>query len=64
MAYGGLNKEMDAATELGSNPISNRDKQADAGQDCRPNNSQARTGTVNKHYPCSADHSTSRTLPG
>ena len=42
MAYGGLNKEMDAAAELGRNPASNhqiqpecRDEQADAGRDCR-----------------------------
>ena len=57
MAYGGLNKEMDAAAKLGRNPVSKHqiqpeygDEQADAGRDCRtrlarPNNSQARTGT-------------------
>ena len=60
MAYGGLNKQMDAAAELGRNPVSkhqiqpdNGDEQADAGRDCqtrfaRPN-SQARTGT-GKYY--------------
>ena len=54
---------MDAAAELGRNPVSKhqiqseyRDEQADAGWDCstclaRPN-SQARTGNL----PCSADH--------
>ena len=40
MAYGGLNKEMDAAAEIGSNPLSKHqiqseygDEQADAGWD-------------------------------
>ena len=61
MAYGGSNKYMDAAAELGRNPVSKHqiqpeygDEQADTGQDCqtrlaRPN-SQARTGTGNKYY--------------
>ena len=58
MAYGGLNKYMDAAAEFGRNPVSNKhqiqpeygDEQADAGQDCRTRtrlagpNSQAQTG--------------------
>ena len=42
MAYGGLNKYMDAAAELGRNPVSKHhiqpeygDKQADAGRDGR-----------------------------
>ena len=42
MAYGGLNKQMDAASELGRNPVNkqqiqpvNGDEQADAGRDCR-----------------------------
>ena len=40
MAYGGLNKEMAAAAEIGRNPVSKhqtqpeyRDEQADAGRD-------------------------------
>ena len=56
MAYGGLNKYMDAAAELGRNSVRNhqiqpeyRDEQADAGRDCRNRlarpNSQARTRT-------------------
>ena len=56
MAYGGLNKDMDAAAELGKNPVSKHhiqpeygDEQADAGRDCRNRlarpNSQARTRT-------------------
>ena len=56
MAYGGLNKSMDAAAELGRNPVSKYelypeygDEQADAGQDCRNRLArpifQARTGT-------------------
>ena len=42
MAYGGLNKYMDAPAELGRNPVSKHqvqaeygDEQADAGRDCR-----------------------------
>ena len=53
MAYGGLNKYMDAAAELGRNPVGQHqiqpeygDEQADAGRDCRNRlarpNSQAR----------------------
>ena len=41
MAYGGLNKQMDAAAELRKNPVSKHqiqseygDEQADAGRDC------------------------------
>ena len=56
MAYGGLNKEMDAAAEIGGNPVSKhqiqpeyRYEEADAGRDCRTRlarpNSQARTRT-------------------
>ena len=56
MARGGLNKYMDAAAELGRNPVSKHqiqpeygDEQADAGRDCRNRlaipNSQARTRT-------------------
>ena len=42
MAYGGFNKQMDAAAELGKNPVSKHqiqpeygDDQADAGRDFR-----------------------------
>ena len=56
MAYGGLNNYMDTAAELGRNPVikhqiqpEDRNKQTDAGRDCRTRlarpNSQARTGT-------------------
>ena len=56
MAYGGLKKKMDAAAELGRNPVSKHqiqpeygDEQADAGRDCRTRIarlfSQARTRT-------------------
>ena len=57
----------DAAAELGRNPVSKHqiqpeygDEQADAGRDgwirfARPN-SQARTGTGEYNFPCSADH--------
>ena len=58
---------MDAAAELGRNPVSKHqiqpeygDEQADAGRDCRNRlarpNSQARMGQGNIHFPCSADH--------
>ena len=62
-----LNKKMDAAAELGRNPVSKHqiqpeygDEQADAGRDCgsrfaRPN-FQARTRTGNIKFPCLADH--------
>ena len=61
MADGGLNGYMDAATELGRNPVSKHqiqpeyiDEQADAGRHCRTRlarpNSQARTGTVINHF--------------
>ena len=58
---------MDAAAELGRNPVSKHqiqpeygDEQANAGRDgltrfARPN-SQARTGTGEYYFPCSADH--------
>ena len=68
MAYGGF--IMDAAAELGRNPVSKHqiqlecgDEQADAGRDCRTRlarpNSQARTNAVRQvliNFPCSADH--------
>ena len=59
---------MDAAAELGRNPVSKHqiqpeygDEQADAGRDCRTRHarpdSQARTRTGRKYpFPCSADH--------
>ena len=58
---------MDAAAELGSNPVSKHqiqheygDEQADAGRDCRSRlarpNSQARGEQGNIHFLCSADH--------
>ena len=58
---------MDAAAELGRNPVSKHqiqpedgDEQADAGRDGRTRlarpNSQARTGTGEYYFPCSADH--------
>ena len=55
MTYGGLNKDVDAAAELGRNPVISKhqiqpehgDEQADAGRNCRTRlarpNSQART---------------------
>ena len=56
MAYGGLNEYMDAAAELGRNPLSKHqiqpeygDEQSDTGRDCRNRlarpNAQARTRT-------------------
>ena len=67
MAYDGLNKYMDAAAEIGRNPVSKHqiqpeygDEQADAERDCRTllarPNSQAWTGTRKYAFPCSADH--------
>ena len=58
---------MDAAAELRRDPVSKHqiqpgyeDEQADAGRDCRTRlartNSQARTGTGEYYFPCSADH--------
>ena len=70
MAYGGLNKYTDVATELGRNPVSKHqiqpeygDEQADTGRDCRTRlarpNPQARTNAdreIDMDFPCSADH--------
>ena len=58
MAYDGLNKYMDAAAELGRNPVSKHQmEQADAGRDGRTRfarpKSQARTDI---NSPCSAEH--------
>ena len=58
---------MDAAAELGRNPVSKHhiqpeygDEQADAGWDCRTRlarpNSQARTQTGKYSFSCAADH--------
>ena len=59
---------MDAAAEVGRNPVNKHkiqpeygDEQADAGRDSRTRlarpNSQARTGTQGSiHFTCSADH--------
>ena len=59
---------MDAATELGRNPVSKhqiqpeyRDEQADAGRDCRtrlarPNSQGHERGQGTTHFLCSADH--------
>ena len=58
---------MDAAAELGRNPVSKHqiqpeygDEQADAGRDCRTRlarpNPQARTRTGKYSFPCFADH--------
>ena len=61
MAYGGLNLFMDAAAELGRNPVSKHDiqskygdEQADAGRDCRTRLARRTQGNI--HFPCSADH--------
>ena len=63
-----INEYMDAAAELGRNPVSKHqiqseygDEQADAGRDCRTRvarpNLQARTRTGKYiHFSCSADH--------
>ena len=61
MAYGGLNKKMDAAAGIGRNAISEHqiqpeygDEQADAGRLCRTRlarpDSQARMGTGKKSF--------------
>ena len=61
------NEYMDAAAELGRNPVSKHniqpeygDEQADAGRDCRTRlarpNSQARTRTGKYYFSYSADH--------
>ena len=58
---------MDAAAEIGRNPVSKHqiqpkygDEQADAGRDCRTRlarpDSQARTWTRKHSFSCSADH--------
>ena len=62
-----LNKKMNAAAEIGRNPVSTHqiqpaygDEQAYTGRDCRiplaRSNSQARAGTRENHFPCPADH--------
>ena len=58
---------MDAAAELGRNPVSKHqiqpeygDEQADAGRDCRARSQdqilRRERGQGNIHFPCSADH--------
>ena len=76
MAYDGLNKYMDAAAELGRNPVSKhqihpeyRDEQADARRDCRTSlalpNSQARTRTGEYSFSLfSSPRAGLATLPG
>ena len=67
MAYGALNKYMDAAAELGRNSVSKHqiqpeygDEQANAGRDCRIRlgrqilRRERGQGIIN--FPCSADH--------
>ena len=69
MAYGGLNQysSIDAAAELGRNPVSKHqiqpeygDEQADAGRDYEPAPRdkilRRERGQVNVNFPCSADH--------
>ena len=67
MAYGGLNKYMDAAAELGRNPVSKHhiqpeygDEQADAGRDCqtvsRGQIFRREREQDNIHFLCPADH--------
>jgi len=63
MSYGGLNNWMDAAAEIGRNPVRMHqiqpeygDEQTGAGRDCRSRfakpkpNPQARTGTGKHHF--------------
>ena len=54
MAYGGLNKYMDAAAELGRNLVSKHqiqpeygDEQADAGRDCRKPSRETKFSVTN-----------------
>ena len=61
MAYGGLNKKMDAAAELERNPVSKHqiqpeygDEQADTGRDCRILRRERGQGKIS--FPCSVDH--------
>ena len=67
MAYGDLNKYMDAVADLGRNPVSKNpiqseygDEHADAGGDCRTRlagpSSRVQTGTGKYLFPCSDDH--------
>ena len=62
MAYGGLNKYINAAAEIGRNlvSVSVENEQAGARRDGRTRlagpNSQARTGRGKCLFPCSTDH--------
>ena len=62
MAYGGFKYIMDAAAEIGRNPVSNHqiqpqygDEQAGAGRDCRTR-LRCERGQGSIHFLCSADH--------
>ena len=61
-----INKQMDAAAELGRNPVSKHqiqpecgDEQTDAGRDCEPISRdqilRRERGQGNSNFPCSAD---------
>ena len=66
MAYGGLNKYMDAAAELGRNPvISKHQIQPEYGDETRDGTAETvsrdqilrhERGQGNINFPCSADH--------
>ena len=60
-----INEQMDAAAELGRNPVVSKhliqpeygDEQADAGRDCpRDQILRRERGQGNSHFSCSADH--------
>ena len=67
MAYGVFFYLMDAAAEIGRNPVSkhhiqpeHRDEQADAGRTAEPFSRdqifRRERGQLNIHFPCSDDH--------
>ena len=64
MAYGGLNKCMDAAAELGRNPVSKHQVQPEYGDERdgtaetfpRDQIFRHERGQGNIYFPCSADH--------
>ena len=47
---------MDAAAELGRDPVSKHQIQPEYGDEQADAGPQARTGTGEYHFPCSADH--------
>ena len=59
MAYGGLNKYVDAAAELGGNPVSKHQILPEYGDECRPISREQilrrERGQGNIYFPCSAD---------